>query len=85
MKNIGKDERAVMTATKMSFSLTLGSKKDAKRVYKRLEKERLKSTKSEDKSERRMAKDSKVMLKGKRVIFKGGRWLTADFINDFIL
>lgn len=29
MKNIDKDERAIMTATKMFFSFTLGSKKDA--------------------------------------------------------
>lgn len=85
MKNIDKDERAIMTATKMSFSLTLGSKKDAKRVYKQLEKERLESTKSEDASNRKAAKDSKVILKGKKVIVKGGRWMAADFIMDFVL
>lgn len=85
MKNIDKDERAIMTATKMSFSLTLGSKKDAKRVYKRLEKERLESTKSEDAGDRKAAKDSKVILKGKKVIVKGGRWMTADFIMDFLI
>lgn len=85
MKNIDKDERAIMTATKMSFSLTLGSKKDAKRVYKRLEKERLESTKSEDSGERKMAKDSKVILKGKKVIVKGGRWMSADFIMEFVI
>lgn len=80
-----KDEKALRGANKLAFCLTFDTKKQAKIVYRHLERERLESTTDEDRSNRKIAKDSKVVRKGKKVWVIGGYWLAQSFVEELEL
>lgn len=77
-----KDGKALRGANKVAFCITFDTKKQAKIVYKCLERARLESTTDEDRSNRKIAKDSKVVRKGKKVWVKGGYWLAQSFVDE---
>lgn len=82
---LSKDDKALLRAKGLEFSLTFNSKKDAKRVFKRLKHELLDDRQSESDDIRKEAMDAKVVLKGKKVTLKGGQWLAMGFALDTII
>lgn len=78
-------EKALRGANKLAFCIAFDTKKQAKIVYRNLERERLESTTDDDRSIRKIAKDSKVVRKGKKVWIKGGYWLAQSFVEELDL
>lgn len=78
-----KIEKAMNTIGNVKWVMTFGSKKDAKKICKWLEKQRLKSTKSDLEADRKAAKDAMAIRKGKKVIITGGKTFARYFADEF--
>ena len=83
-KKFDKDEKALRTCDSLSIVLSFSTKKAAKRVFRRLESERVEAKKSERKADRIGAKNAKVVLDGKKVSIIGQHRFAKYFAEEII-